>query len=92
MKKTVQRRILWRLVGAGSALLAGQAMKFGLRKGYKTARGSLPPTTPGQKGTSLQSALMWTAFSAVAISLSEVLAEQAAAKGWRKATGKQPPK
>jgi hypothetical protein len=92
LKKAVQRKVLWRLVGAGSALIAGQVIKYGMQKGYKVARGASPPTTPWRKGTGLRSALMWTAVSAVAISLGEVLAEQAAGAGWKRVTGKQPPK
>ena len=91
MKKSVKRKVMWRIVGAGSALLAGQAIKLGMEQGYKATRGSVPPR-PWQKGTRLRSALMWTAVSAVAISLSEVLAEHAAGISWKRVTGKQPPK
>lgn len=92
MRKALQRRVLWRLVGAGSALLAGQVIRYGMQRGYKAARGSSPPTTPWPKGTRLRSALLWTAVSAVAISVSEVLAEQAAGAGWKRVTGKHPPR
>ena len=92
MKQAIQRKVMWRIVGAGSALLAGQVIRFGLDRGYKAARGSAPPTPPWRKDTRLQSALLWTAVSAVAISLAEVLAEQAAGAGWKRVTGRQPPK
>lgn len=83
---------MWRIVGAGSALLAGQLIKYGMERGYKAARGSSPPKRPWRKGTGLHSALVWTAVSAIAISLSELFAEQAAGAGWKRVTGKQPPK
>ena len=92
MKKALQRKILWRLAGGASALIAGQIVKALMERGYKAARGSSPPKEPWRKGTGLQSALMWTATTAVAISVTEILAEQAASKGWKRATGKQPPR
>lgn len=91
MKKALRRKILWRVVGAGSALLAGQLVRIGLEQGYKAARGSAPPA-PYRKGTRMRSALLWTAVTAIAISLTEIMAEQVAGKGWKRVTGKQPPK
>ena len=91
MKKALQRRVLWRLVGAGSAFIGGQLVKTGLERGYKAARGASPPRQPWNKGTGLHSALLWTAATAVAVSVSEILFEQAARKGWKRATGKRPP-
>ena len=92
MNKVLQRKILWRLVGGASALIAGQIVRTALDRGYKAARGSSPPRNHWRKGTAVSSALMWTTATAVAISITEIFAEQAAGKGWKRVTGKQPPK
>lgn len=91
MKKSVQRKLLWQIVGAGSALVAAQLVRTALDKGYETARGSEPPHKPWMKGNRLRNTLLWTATTAIAISMAEVLAEYAASQAWRKKTGKLPP-
>lgn len=79
------------MVGASSAFLGGQVVRIGLERGYKAARGSSPPKQPWKKGSGVHSALLWTAAMAVAVSVSEILFEQMASKGWKRATGKGPP-
>lgn len=91
MKKSLQRTILWRIVGAGSALLAAQLVRTVLDRGYESVRGSEPPAKPWMKGTRMRNALLWTATTAVAISVAEILAEYAASTAWKKQTGRRPP-
>jgi hypothetical protein len=86
-----QKKILWRVVGAGSALLAAQVVRTLLDRGYESVRGSSPPTKPWMKGTRMRNAILWTATTAVAISVAEILAEYAASNAWKKKTGKRPP-
>ena len=91
MKKSLQRKILWRIVGAGSALVAAQLVQAALNSGYEAVRGSKPPRKPWRRGTALSTALLWTASTAMAISIAEVLTEYAASQAWRRRTGKLPP-
>ena len=91
MKKALQRKLLWRVVGAGSAVVAAQIVRTALNTGYETVRGAKPPRKPWRKGTGLHNALLWTATTALAIGLAETLAEYAASQAWRKKTGKLPP-
>ena len=91
MKKALKRKVLWRVVGAGSALVAAQVVRTALNSGYETVRGAKPPRKPWRKGAGLRSALLWTATTAIAISVAETLAEYGASQAWRKKTGKLPP-
>jgi hypothetical protein len=91
LKKSLQRKLVWRFVGAGSALIAAQVVRAALDRGYEAARGSEPPQKPWMKGNRLRNTLLWTATTAIAISMAEVLAEYGASQAWRKKTGKLPP-
>ena len=91
MKKALQRKVLWRVVGASAAVVAAQLVQTALDSGYRAVRGSKPPRKPWRKGTTLSTALIWTASTAMAVGMAETLAEYAASQAWRKKTGKLPP-
>jgi hypothetical protein len=95
MKKKVQRKaeqkVMWILVGAGAAMIASNLVERSLSAGWRAITSNDPPSKPESPKTAWNEALAWTAASALAIGLSQVLAKRGAAMGWEYATGKTPP-
>jgi hypothetical protein len=96
MKKKLQRRaerkVVWMIVGAGAAMLASTHVEPSLSSGWTAETSNYPPARPESPlKTGWSEAIAWTAASALAIGLSQVLAKRGAALGWEYATGKNPP-
>ena len=79
------------LVGAGAAMLAGTLIEHSMTAGWRAVTSEDPPASPESVDTDLSDALVWTAVTAVAIGLGQILAKRGAAIGWRAYTGKLPP-
>jgi hypothetical protein len=91
VKHKAEQKLLWILVGAGAAMVASNVVERSLTAGWKAITSDDPPSKPESPDTGWGEALMWTAASALAIGLSQVLARRGAAVGWQYATGKTPP-
>lgn len=81
----------WMIVGAGAALLASTLVDKSMSAGWRAVTKDDPPKKPESLKTGLTEALAWTAASAVAVGVSQILAKRGAAIGWRAYTGKLPP-
>lgn len=85
------RKALWFIVGAGSAVVAGAAVKRSLDAGWRAVTSKDPPDEPESLTIGWKDALLWTTVSAVAVGLAQLTARRGAAMGWRQVTGKRPP-
>ncbi|MFZ0390508.1 MAG: DUF4235 domain-containing protein [Calditrichia bacterium] len=87
----ISEKKMWQLVGAGSALLAGMAVKKVLGAGWQKVMDEEPPKNPASRSTSWGDAVLWTAATGVVIGVAKMLARRGAVTGWEKATGEAPP-
>lgn len=78
------------LASAGSAVVAAVITRAAAQSGWKAALESDPPKNPADVETSWPQALAWGVGSGMIVGVARVLAERAAAGGWRKLTGKPP--
>ena len=79
------------VVGAGAAMLASMIIERSMSAGWRAATSKAPPAKPESLDTSWGDALLWTAASAIAVGIGQVLARRGAAVGWQHYTGKLPP-
>jgi len=79
------------IVGAGAAMLASMLIERSLTAGWRVVKSDDPPVRPESLDTSWGDALVWTAASAIAIGIGQLLARRGAALGWQHYTGKLPP-
>ncbi len=86
------RKATWLAVGAGSSFLAAAMVEKSLNAGYRAVTSRRPPTEPESLKTSWRQALLWTAVSALLVGLAQISAKRGAAVGWKRATGRKPPK
>jgi hypothetical protein len=91
VKQKAEQKLLWILVGAGAAMLASNVVEKSLEAGWRAVMSDDPPSRPESPHTAWGEALAWTAASALAIGLSQVLAKRGTAIGWQYATGRMPP-
>ena len=92
MKKVApQKKALWFVIGATSAVVAGAAVKRSLDAGWRAVTSKEPPDEPESLTIGWKDALLWTTVSAVAVGLAQLTARRGAAMGWRQVTGKRPP-
>lgn len=80
----------WMLASAGSAVVAAVITRVAAQSGWKTLRDSSPPKNPAASDTTWPQALAWGVGSGMLVGIARVLAERAAAGGWRKFTGHTP--
>ena len=92
MSNVLSRKAMWALVGAGSAMLASTAVEHALDAAWRSARDDDPPRDPSMPGFSWPVALLWTVASATAVGVAQLAARRGAAAGWKKTTGKKPPR
>ena len=83
--------LLWRVVGTGSAVLAGVAAQKGLTMVWRAATGDDPPTIPEDPDTEWKDAVAWALLSGAAIGLARLFATRRAALYYRRSTGELPP-
>jgi hypothetical protein len=86
----IERRV-WQGVAFAAGTLAAVAVRQVAVASWRARRHEDPPTHPGAPDVRLVEALTWGACIAVGAAVAKVLAEQAAAAGWQKATGAPPP-
>lgn len=91
-RRTLARRAGWTLVAAGAALVAEEVVLGALARGWRAVTDEDPPNDPADGDIPWGPALTWTAASGVALALSRLLAQRAAAVGWRRALGYAPPR
>jgi len=80
------------LVGAGSAMVAGAAISGLIEGGWRAIRDEEPPIDPDASTTSWGKAVAWTAITGVLVSVAQLAARRGAAAGWKRVTGKRPPR
>lgn len=81
----------WKVVAAGSALLAGAVVRSVLNSSWKAVTKNDPPLNPASAETTWREALVWTVASSVAIGLVQLVARRGADAAWRTAIGERPP-
>ena len=91
-RATRSKKAMWALVGAGAGLAAGAVADRALDAGWRAVKDEDPPTDAGLSGVSWPTAILWTAASATVVGLAQLAARRGAAVGWKKATGRKPPK
>jgi hypothetical protein len=77
-KGKLSEKDLWKLVAAGSATLAGTAVRSLLNKSWKVVMKNDPPLNPASADTSWKEAIAWTVASSVAVGLAQLLARRGA--------------
>jgi hypothetical protein len=92
VNKRRKQRATWMLVGAGSAMAAGAAMSGLIEGGWRAIRDEEPPVDPDAPTTSLGKAVAWAAITGVLVSVAQLAARRGAAAGWKRVTGKKPPR
>ncbi|MBA2707903.1 MAG: DUF4235 domain-containing protein [Gemmatimonadaceae bacterium] len=85
------RKAAWMIVGAASAMLAKALIERGMETGWRAFTDDDAPDEPESPDTSWKDALLWTAASALAVGVGQLVAKRGAAIGWEHATGKEPP-
>jgi hypothetical protein len=73
-------------------MVASSVVERSLAAGWKHVTSKSPPVRPElPRKSGWTEALAWTAASALAVGLTQLLAKRGAAIGWEYATGKHPP-
>jgi len=90
-KEKARGKSAWKLMGSGSAVLAGLATTKALDATWRTATGRKPPTKPESPDIAAREALLWSALSGMAIGVAKTYATRRAAGYWLKSTGELPP-
>jgi hypothetical protein len=90
-KNKAKGKRAWKLLGSGSALLAGLAVARALDATWRTATGRRPPTKPESPEIAGREALLWAGLSGMAIGVAKTYATRRAAQYWVKSTGELPP-
>ena len=91
-KARKRERLVWPLVAAGSAVVAGAATRAALRGGYKAVRGRTLPADPARRDLPWGRALIWAVGTGALAASARLLAERGAAAGWTRVLGSRPPK
>lgn len=90
-KEKARGKSAWKLMGSGSAVLAGLATTKALDATWRTATGHKPPTKPESPDIAGREALLWAALSGMAIGVAKTYATRRAAGYWLRSTGELPP-
>ena len=83
--------LTWKLMGTGSAIVAGTLTRKLITKTWKGVTGAEPPTNPEHPDVTWGEAITWALASGVAVALARLVATRAAANRWVKSTGSLPP-
>ena len=90
MQRSVERRV-WQGLAVLSGAAAAMATRRAMTMTWRAVRHEDPPLHPSDRGVQLTDAVTWAIATAVGMAVSRVLAERAAASGWRSVTGAPPP-
>lgn len=86
----VTQGVAWMLVSAGTTMLARRALDTAFTRGWRAVTRREPPGRPGRHA-GWPEVLVWTATTAAAVAVVELLAREGTARGWKRATGYHPP-
>lgn len=89
-KKPEADNVMWAIVAAGAAMLAGAIVQKGLRSGWRAVTHEDPPNVKELPIEPWRKALSFTLASAVTAGLATLLSQRGAAAGWEKVTGEPP--
>lgn len=92
MKQKDKQKATWALISAGSAMLAGAIMDRALSRSFKSYYSERSPADPTSRDFSWMRAMAWTAGTAALVGMTQRAALRGAALGWKKKTGKLPPR
>jgi hypothetical protein len=92
MNKRRKQRATWMLVGAGSAMVAGAVMSGLIEGGWRAIRDEEPPIDPEAPTTNWGKAVAWSAITGLLVSVAQLAARRTAAAGWKRVTGRKPPR
>lgn len=81
----------WRIVGTGSAVVAGVLTRKLVTKVWTAITGSEPPANPEHPEVTWPEAIGWAVLSGVAVAVARLVATRTAADRWVKSTGSLPP-
>ena len=82
--------LAWRVLGTGSAVLAGALAQKGLTAAWKLATGDDPPTVPEDPDTDWTEAIVWAVLSGAVLGVARLLATRRAAQYYIRSTGELP--
>jgi hypothetical protein len=82
--------LAWKIIGTGSAVLAGAAAQKGLTAAWKLATGDDPPTVPEDPETSWADAIAWAVISGAVLGVVRLVATRRAAHYYMRSTGELP--
>lgn len=84
-------KMLWKVVGLGTGLVAAKAGRSVLDKGWAKTKGGEPPRNPAARDTDWSEAVQWAIASGIAVAIARLLAARGAASAWEKTMGHLPP-
>ncbi len=84
-------KVLWKVVGVTSGLVAAKVGRSALDKTWAKTKGGEPPRNPASRDTTWTEAVQWAIASGVAVAVARLIATRGAASAWQKTTGHLPP-
>lgn len=87
----IPRKLVWALLSAASAAVAGAITRKAVEGAWRLATGSDSPTAADDDEAGLASAVAWAAGVGAAAGVARVVSRRTAAGAWQKATGEPPP-
>ncbi len=90
-RSTQQQQVMWRVVGLGTGLIAGEVTRWALTIAWEKVRGDEPPRDPAAPGIDRAAALRWAIASGAAVAVSQLVARRVSARAWQAVTGSLPP-
>jgi hypothetical protein len=82
--------VMWKVLGVGSAVLAGIAARKVLTTAWEAGTGRPPPSNPESPDTSWKEAVAWAVVSGAAIGIARLMATRKAAEYYRRSAGHLP--
>ena len=89
--KFVQRDLAWMAVATVAAMAAKKLVNRGVDRGWAYATDEDPPSSKEMAVQPWRKALAFTLLSTVPIAIAELVSQKAAAAGWERVVGEQPP-
>jgi Protein of unknown function (DUF4235) len=87
----ITNRILWALLSAAAAAIAGVATRKLVDVAWQGTTGRELPPEDDDRSISLPAAAAWAAGVGAAAGVARVMSRRGAAKAWEKTTGDPPP-
>lgn len=89
-KKQKPESVMWAIVAAASAMLAGAIVQKALNRGWRAVTHEDPPNVKELPIEPWRKAIGFTLASAITAGLATLLSQRGAAAGWEKVTGEPP--